>query len=87
VKTNESNFAFICFHLLFRIRAFQRVTADSNKKFASTGVRAAGCERGVQTATVSPIAAGWTAVLDSDNRDIMSAYFCFVKVILGFSKH
>jgi 1,4-dihydroxy-2-naphthoyl-CoA hydrolase len=30
-KENESNFAFICFHLFFRIGAFQRVTADSNK--------------------------------------------------------
>jgi hypothetical protein len=86
VKTNESNFAFICFHLLFRIRTFQRVTADSNKKIASKGVRAAGCERGVQTAAVSRLAAGWTVVLDSDNHDIISAYFCFVKVILDFLK-
>jgi hypothetical protein len=46
MKINESNFAFICFHLFFRIRTFQRVTADSNKKIASTGIRAAGCERG-----------------------------------------
>jgi hypothetical protein len=33
-KGNESNFAFISFHFLFRIGAFQWVTADSNKKIS-----------------------------------------------------
>jgi hypothetical protein len=35
VKGNESEIAFICFHKFFRIWPFQRVTADSIKKFLS----------------------------------------------------
>jgi hypothetical protein len=40
----------------------------------------------VQAAAVSPLAAGWTVVLDSDNHGSVSASFCFVKVILDFLK-
>ena len=32
IKGNESKIAFISFYLLFKIEAFQWVTADSNKK-------------------------------------------------------
>jgi hypothetical protein len=35
MKGNENKKAFISFHFLFRIGAFQRVTADSNKKVVS----------------------------------------------------
>jgi hypothetical protein len=75
------SFVFIYFSESGLFKGLRRIQI---KKFASTGVRAAGCERGVQTAAVSPIAAGWTTVLYSDNHDIISAYFCFVKVILDF---
>jgi hypothetical protein len=32
MKINESNFAFICFHLFCRIEPFQRVTSEKNTK-------------------------------------------------------
>jgi len=32
MKANANKIAFFCFHLFFRIEAFQGVTADSNKK-------------------------------------------------------
>jgi hypothetical protein len=35
MKAKRLSFAFISFHLLFEIWAFQRVTADSNRKFPS----------------------------------------------------
>ncbi len=32
MKGNENNFVFICFHFLFGIWTFQRVTGEKNKK-------------------------------------------------------
>ena len=75
------SFAFIYFS---ESGLFKGLRLIQIKKFVSMGIRAAGCERGVQTAAVSSLAAGWTVVLGSDNQDITSPYSCFVKVILGF---
>jgi hypothetical protein len=75
------SFAFIYFS---ESGLFKGLRPIQIKKSPLRGVRAAGCERGVQTAAVSPLAAGWAVVLDSDNQDMMSAYSCFVKAILGF---
>jgi hypothetical protein len=74
------SFVFIYF---FQSGLFKGLRPIQIKKFASTGVRAAGCGRGVQTAAVSSLAAGWTVVFDSDNQDAISTYSCFVKVIFG----
>ena len=49
MKANESKIPFICF-LLFLNRAFQRVTADSNKRMT----RVSGCVRIVSSGFVSP---------------------------------
>jgi hypothetical protein len=35
MQINESKIAFISFDLFWRIEAFQRVTAEKNKKFAA----------------------------------------------------
>jgi hypothetical protein len=49
------SFAFIYFS---KSGLFKGLRPIQIKKIASTGVRAAGCERGVQTAAVSPHTAG-----------------------------
>jgi hypothetical protein len=62
MKTNKSKIAFICFHRLFRIGTFQRVTGEKTKKLLSVCPRVLGCRFRAQSGS-SPSGAG-----ESDRR-------------------
>jgi hypothetical protein len=54
MQINESKIAFICFHFLFRIWTFQRVTGEKVKKIPGIPTRVPGCAQNGLRAPLSP---------------------------------